>query len=129
MEPSRHNGSCLCGAVRFTVKGDLPAPDICHCRACRKQSGHSFASADIAEADLSISGMESLGWYQSSAKVRRGFCTRCGSTLFWDPLERDWTAVAVGAFDGPTGARAHAHIFTAEKSDYYDIADDLPQNL
>ena len=123
-----HQGSCLCGAVRFEVAGDLPGPDACHCVACRKSSGHFFASTDVAKADLSVQGDENLRWYQSSEKVRRGFCGICGSSLFWDPVFRDWIGVAMGAFDAPTGAHLGKHIFVAEKGDYYDIADGLPQN-
>ena len=124
-----HQGSCLCGAVRFGVAGDLPGPDACHCVACRKSSGHFFASTDVAKADLSVQGEENLRWYQSSEKVRRGFCGICGSSLFWDPIFRDWIGVAMGAFDGATGAHLGKHIFVAEKGDYYTIADGLPQNL
>lgn len=123
-----HHGSCNCGAVRFEVDGALPGPDACHCSICRKQSGHYFASTDIPRASLTIHGAEKLTWYQSSEKVRRGFCSTCGCTLFWDPLHKDWTGVAMGAFDSPTGTRLRIHIFVAEKGDYYDIADGLPQN-
>jgi len=63
----------------------------------------------------------------SSAKVRRGFCVECGSFLFWDPRGHDFIAVAMGAFDLPTQSRLHAHIFVAEKGDYYAIADGVPQ--
>ena len=120
-------GSCLCCAVRFAVTGDLGSPDACHCTACRKQTGHHLASCDVPKSALSITG--AVTWYQSSEKVRRGFCGTCGSTLFWDPVFRDWIGIAMGAFDGPTGVRLARHIFTAEKGDYYDIADGLPQNL
>lgn len=122
-----HAGSCLCGAVAFTVDADLPPPDICHCSLCRKQSGHCFASADVPKAALAVSDDGSLKWFQSSEKIRRGFCGRCGSSLFWEPSHRDWVAVAMGAIDGPTGTRAAMHIFVADKGDYYDIADGLPQ--
>lgn len=128
MEGLMHNGSCLCGAVSFIVAGELPPPDICHCRQCRKHSGHSFASTDVAREALSIMGDESLGWFASSEKVRRGFCVKCGSSLFWEPLHRDWIAVAMGAFDGPTATHAKMHIFVADKGDYYEIADGLPQH-
>lgn len=121
-------GSCLCGAVRFTVEGDLGHSDACHCTQCRKASGHYFASANVPRSALTVTGGEHIRWYASSAKVRRGFCGRCGSPLFWDPLERDWTGIALGAFDSPTGIRLEKHIFVAEKGDYYDIADGLPQN-
>jgi len=48
-------------------------------------------------------------------------------TLFWDPLSRDWLAIAMGAFDTPTQTRLTEHIFVAEKGDYYDIADGVTQ--
>ncbi len=123
-----HRGSCLCGAVTFEVTGDLPQPSACHCVACRKHSGHFEASVDIPADTLTISGEAHVRWYQSSEKVRRGFCDICGSTLFWDPVFRDWTAVAMGAFDTPTQTKLAMHIFVSEKGDYYDIADGLPQN-
>lgn len=123
-----HRGSCLCGAVRFEVASDLVGADACHCLACRKSSGHVFASVDVPKADLTVQGDENLRWYQSSEKVRRGFCGICGSSLFWDPVFRDWTGVAMGAFDGATGTHLTKHIFVAEKGDYYVIMDGLPQN-
>lgn len=123
-----HQGSCLCGRIHFTIKGTLGAPVACHCQQCRKQSGHYFASANVRRAELEITGEESLAWFQSSAKVRRGFCSNCGSWLFWDPPARDWIAVAMGAFDGSTSTQLERHIFVAQKGDYYEIGDGLPQN-
>jgi hypothetical protein len=123
-----HKGSCLCGAVRFEVAGDLKPADACHCSQCRKQSGHFWASTDVAGPDLTIHGAENVTWYRSSGKARRGFCSRCGSFLFWDPIGKDRIAVAMGAFDKPTGTKLHIHIFVADKGDYYEIADGLPQN-
>lgn len=121
-------GSCLCGAVRFVVTGPLSAPIACHCSMCRKQSGHFWASTDVAREALAIEGAEQLRWYHSSEKVRRGFCSQCGSALFWDPIGKDRIEVAMGAFDPPTATRLRMHIYVADKGDYYDIADGLPQN-
>ncbi len=123
-----HRGSCLCGAITFEVSGPLPPPDACHCTACRKQSGHYFVSTDVPRSTLVVQGAERVTWFQSSEKVRRGFCSRCGSPLFWDPLGKDWIGIAMGAFDLPTETKLRIHIFVAEKGDYYDITDDLPQN-
>lgn len=128
MSDTVHKGSCLCGAVTFEVVGDLPQPSACHCKACRKHSGHYEASVDIPRTALRLQNEDAVQWYQSSEKVRRGFCRTCGSTLFWDPIFHDWTAVAMGAFDTPTRTRLKMHIYVAEKGDYYDIADGLPQN-
>jgi hypothetical protein len=121
-------GSCNCGGVRFELAQTPTSPTACHCVQCRRQSGHFFASADVPKAALKLLASEPLGWYQASAKVRRGFCTRCGAWLFWEPIERDWISVALGAIDAATGLKLQRHIFVAEKGDYYDIADGLPQN-
>jgi hypothetical protein len=122
-------GSCLCGAVRFNVDAELTGGDACHCMQCRKHSGHYFASTDIPKTALRVESEDALAWYQSSDRVRRGFCRICGSSLFWDPVQSDKIAVAMGAFDDPTRTNLHMHIFVAEKGDYYDIADGLPQHL
>ena len=123
-----HRGSCLCGAVTFEVEGDLRPPDACHCSNCRKQSGHYFASTDVPRSRVTIHGADKVTWYRSSEKVRRGFCSVCGSALFFDPVHRDWIGLAMGAFDGATGTRLEMHIFVSQKGDYYEIADGLPQN-
>lgn len=123
-----HKGACLCGAVSFEVAGELHPPDACHCSQCRGQSGHFWASTDVPREALTLRGAEHLTWYRSSERVRRGFCSVCGSVLFWDPIGRERIGVAMGAFDAPTGTRLALHIFTANKGDYYDIADGLPQN-
>ena len=126
-----HKGSCLCGAVTFQVQGDLAPPDACHCIQCRKWTGHVLASTEVPRSALTVHGTEHVCWYQSSVKVRRGFCALCGSSLFFDPLDRakhDWTGISMGAFDTPTGTHLALHIFVAEKGDYYEITDDLPQH-
>jgi hypothetical protein len=127
-ERDMHRGSCLCGAVRFEVTGSLPPPDACHCSQCRKHSGHYFASTDVPRAALTIHGEDNLTWFRSSEKVRRGFCSTCGSSLFWDPIYKDWIGIAMGAFEMPTDTKLRIHIFVADKGDYYDIKDGLPQN-
>lgn len=120
-------GSCLCGAVTFEVDGELAPADACHCRNCRKQSSHFFVSTDVPRVALRVDGTEHLTWFGSSKQVLRGFCSRCGSSLFWDSIARDWMSVAMGAFDGPTGGAIAKHIFVAEKGDYYELSDGLPQ--
>lgn len=126
-----HKGSCLCGAVEFEVKCKLNSPDACHCIQCRKWTGHFLTSTDIKRSALTIQGSENVTWYDSSEKIRRGFCAKCGSSLFFDPIDQkkhNWIGVSMGAFDQPTEAKLALHIFVAEKGDYYEITDDLPQN-
>ena len=75
---------------------------------------------------MTIQGSENVKWYQTE-NVQRGFCSTCGSSLFWDPIEKDWIAISMGAFDGPTHTKLEKHIFTATQGDYYEITDGLPQ--
>ncbi|MEA3009911.1 MAG: hypothetical protein QOJ91_1603 [Sphingomonadales bacterium] len=121
-------GACLCGAVSFEVEGELAPPDICHCTQCRAWSGHCLASTNVPRDKLAVEGADHVRWHRSSENIRRGFCSICGSSLFWDPEHRDWTSIAMGAFETPTGTRADKHIFTASKGDYYEIGDGLPKH-
>ena len=70
---------------------------------------------------------EGLTWYRSSDFAQRGFCSRCGSSLFYQIDDKDATGVAAGALDGTTGLTTGKHIFVADKGDYYQIADAAPQ--
>jgi len=126
-----HKGSCLCQAVKFEVEGSLPSPDGCHCSQCRKWTGHFLASTEVLRSALKIHGSDRVSWFHSSNKVRRGFCSTCGASLFFDPIDKEkhnWIGISMGAFDTPTGTELALHIFVAEKGDYYEITDGLPKN-
>lgn len=127
MSDSEHGGSCLCGAVRFVVTGDLKPANACHCSQCRRMSGHFWVSTEVADDRLTLNGAENVRWFASSARATRGSCASCGSALFWKSNDAPCTEIALGAFDKPTGAEIEMHNFVADKGDYYDIADGLPQ--
>ena len=117
-------GGCLCGKIQHTVTGPLRPVIACHCNQCRKTTGHFVAATSAVRGDIQITG--DVTWYVSSDTARRGFCGTCGSQLFWDgPGEN--LSITAGTIDGPTGLKTKAHIFCADKGDYYDIADGLPQ--
>jgi len=114
-------GSCLCGAVKFEVKGPLRAVIACHCHQCRKQTGNYMSATGAKDIYLKMTEARGLKWYRSSDEARRGFCGECGSTLFWKGDGRDYTAIAAGAIDGPTGLKLAGHIFCDYAGDYYEI--------
>lgn len=117
-------GSCLCGAVRYRVDGPLRPVVACHCTQCRKTSGHFVAATSARRETVTVTG--EVAWYHASAKARRGFCAICGSSLFWDGPGTH-LSIHAGTLDGATGLRQVGHIFCADKGDYYELADDLPQ--
>jgi hypothetical protein len=120
-------GSCLCGGVRIAVaSAPEHPPEACHCGMCRKQSGHYLAAVNVLKTDLTVEGDDSVAWFRSSEKVRRGFCSVCGSTLFWAPVMDGYRhiAVAMGLFDKSTSMRIAKHTFVGDKGDYYELPDD-----
>ncbi|TMJ35206.1 MAG: GFA family protein [Alphaproteobacteria bacterium] len=100
-------GSCLCGAVKFTVTGPLRAVIACHCRQCRKQTGNYMSATGAKDEYLKLTETRGLRWYRSSETAKRGFC--------------NYTAIAAGAIDGPTGLKLAGHIFCDDAGDYYEI--------
>jgi hypothetical protein len=125
-------GRCLCGAVRYEVKGPLRDVLICHCEECRRWHGHFSASTAARREDLVLTEQRGLKWIDSpnsDARARRGFCAECGSSLFWDPPDRETISIAAGTLDGDTGLRVIAHWYVSQAGDYYDLpSDGLPRH-
>jgi len=120
------SGSCLCGSIAFEAEHQGARVVACHCGQCRKQSGHLWAATAVPTASLRFDKDSTLAWFTSSQTAERGFCTTCGSSLFWRFKGGENTSVGLGALDEPTNLTLQTHIFTAHKGDYYDITDGLP---
>ena len=127
MSEEIHTGSCLCGRIRLRISGPMRPVVACHCGQCRKQTGHYYAATNAPDEAIEIEGREHLKWFQSSDVAKRGFCAECGSALLWKHEKDDFTSILAGCLDMPTGLRLGKHIFVADKGDYYEIADGLPQ--
>ena len=123
-------GSCLCGAIGIEIDEPLEhAPEACHCSMCRKQTGNFFVGVNVRRTALRVRGEENVAWYRSSGEVQRGFCSLCGSTLFWKPTMPgyQWTSVALGCLDTAVELRVAKHTFVADKGHYYEITDGAVQ--
>jgi len=121
------SGGCLCGGVRYRVGGRLEDVGACHCSQCRKTTGHFFVATSCDRAALTFEADGTLTWYQSSPGARRGFCSRCGASLFWERIDSSKIDILAGTLDQPTGLKMTDHIYVDDKGDYYDIDDGLPQ--
>lgn len=69
-----HTGACLCGAIRYAVRGPLRPVVVCHCSQCRRQTGHYLAASSVALERFDLHAHESLRWYRASDTAERGFC-------------------------------------------------------
>jgi len=111
-------GSCLCGAVRYEIRGDILRTSNCWCTMCQKQHGAASGPyANVATADLHIvQGAAAITRYASSPDVERTFCKVCGSNLCWQSLShRDRIAVTLGTFDTPYEGKVVDDLYTDTK--------------
>ena len=122
-----HRGGCLCGAVRYEVRGPLRPALVCHCGMCQRLHGGPAHYSAAERRALRFLRDDGLVWYRSSPSARRGHCRICGASLFWQPEAADYTAVSCGSLDRPNEVRAAGHIFMVDKGDYYEVCDGLPQ--
>jgi len=86
----RLEGSCHCGAVRFTLISRTPYPYMrCYCSICRKTGGGGGYAINIMgeAATLEVEGEDRLGVYQAridgkTSPGERHFCRDCASALW-----------------------------------------------
>lgn len=119
-------GGCQCGALRYRIEGRLRYPHLCHCRMCQKASGNYFMplAASIRSEFAMTRGEAS--WFQSSDHVRRGFCGRCGTPLFYDMPEAGFINITLGSLDDPQRVKPEAQSNPATKMRWFDQLDGLP---
>ena len=125
--PEKLTGRCNCGAVSFVATGPFRPAKACHCKSCRRQSGHYVAATETDFSRLTLSGEAAIRWFSATEHARRGFCPICGAHLFWQRTGSDRISIWMGCLDEPTGLRLADHIYVSEKGDYYDLTDGLPQ--
>ena len=122
-------GGCLCAGVRYRLHGKCRNIIICHCENCRRTHGHVSAYTAVDQLDLELTRQESLQWYHdASPNTWRGFCNRCGASLFWDRRDgQGRISIAAGSLDDASGLSVVGHIFMREAGRYYEVDDGLPR--
>ena len=126
---SRNNKiiSCLCGGIQLKTKGPLRHVSNCHCRQCMKTHGNYAAYTNALEKDIKFIKKGTLKWFKSSKKARRGFCNKCGASIFFKFLGSDDISIAAGMFQNPTKLKTTINIFVKGKLDYYQLDNKLPK--
>ncbi|HSK59970.1 MAG TPA: GFA family protein [Actinomycetospora sp.] len=112
------SGRCLCGTVAYRVVGPLRSVVVCHCRDCRRWHGRAAAMTCADRGGVAISGEEALRWFRTPDGPDRGFCARCGSSLFWAAPGRGSISIAAGTLDAADGLRTVAHIWCDHAPSY-----------
>lgn len=75
--------SCLCGGIKFKTEGNHRDVQNCHCSQCMKTHGHYAAYTKIEEQNIKFIKKTTLKWFKSSKRAKRGFCNKCGASVFF----------------------------------------------
>ncbi len=119
-----HTGGCQCGAIRYRAEGEIGFPHVCHCRMCQKAAGSYFMPfGGVAYENFTLTRGEPA-WFQSSETVRRGFCSNCGTPLFYDG-GGDHISITLGSLDDPQRVRPELQTNLARKLPWFGELDGL----
>lgn len=117
------SGGCLCGAVRYTVRGEPFHVGRCHCGDCRKESG----SAYTIYGQWPLEAFESTG--EHATYQGRSFCPRCGSSLFTLDEEGVGAEIQLGSLDdAPFGLRPEAELWIKRREPWLLAIDGASQH-
>lgn len=124
-----HTGSCLCGTVRYEIRGDIGPGFYCHCARCRKASGSAFASNAVVALDdfVVTAGADALKTFVAETGLHRSFCGNCGSPIISRREGVPQVRVRLGTLDTPLGQGPQAHIYVDSKADWWEIHDAVPR--
>ena len=131
-------GSCHCGAVRFTVESAHYYPfNVCYCSICRKTTGGGGFAINLGGEfeSLRVEGEAHLRVYQSmmpsqdggdpeQSPAQRHFCGTCGSHLWlWDPRWPELVHPLASAIDTDLPAPPErTHLMVGSKASWVEVA-------
>ncbi|EDM78452.1 hypothetical protein PPSIR1_33094 [Plesiocystis pacifica SIR-1] len=127
---TRHQGSCLCGAVRFEIEGPFDQFALCHCSRCRKGTGSVHgANLFATKAQLNwTSGADAVRSFAlAGTRHARSFCSRCGSAMPSTQMEGKLLVVPAGSLDTDLESLPTAHILCDDRANWEDVVAGAPR--
>ena len=125
------HGSCLCGAIRFEVTGELQMMLHCHCSRCRRARSAAHATNLFVPLEgFRYSRGEDLlreSKLPEAARFGVAFCSACGSDVARRSPQINGVVIPAGGLDDDPGFAPQAHIFVGSRANWYAITDPLPQ--
>ncbi len=125
-------GGCMCGAVRYEVRGMPFWVGHCHCESCRRHIGAPVVTYVGFRKDQVVFTKGRRQIYNSSPGVGRAFCGQCGTPLTWEgksnlPERGEIFEFHISTFDDPNAFVPTNHVFYSERIAWFDVADGLPR--
>ncbi len=107
-------GSCLCKNIVFEIFNECRYSVLCHCSMCQKSNAEFSNYTKVKKENIKFSKKKNLKWFFSSKDYKRGFCSICGSSLFFQSRHSDnEISVSTGSINSIIPVKGH--IFYDEK--------------
>ncbi len=113
-------GQCMCGAVKFSATAAKPTVGVCHCDMCRRWGSGPFMEVDCQE--VNFEGEDAISTIRSSEWAERGFCSKCGSSLFYRIVESNEYQMSAGLLDDTSELQMSLQVFTDVKPAFYEFS-------
>jgi len=114
-------GRCVCSATQITAKIVSRSVAACHCGLCRRWAGGPFMAVDCG-TEVSITGEDTIAVFDSSDWAERGFCSKCGTHLFYRLKQNQQYYMPAGIFEDDSNFVFDHQVFIDEKPEYYKFA-------
>ncbi len=126
MDNVSEKSSCLCGAVKIEAKEVNPKFSVCHCKTCRSWGGGPFFAVQCG-TEVNIKGQDSVKIYESSSWASRGFCSECGTHLFFKIKKTGEYNMPLGLFPGLKEIEMSTEYFSDEKPGHYHFSNETKE--
>lgn len=117
-------GSCLCGAVKYNVKGPFIRFFFCHCSRCRRSTGTEHAANIFTRSGnvTFLSGEDKIKRFDlpEAAQFSRAFCTECGSPVPYVSRDGKVHVVPAGSLTHFDGRQVDANVHWDARADWYE---------
>jgi len=128
MTAIERTGRCLCGAVRFSARGEPNWIAHCHCDSCRRATSAAFATYAGYPAEAVAWTAAAPRRYASSPGVTRSFCANCGAPMSF--AGERWPGeihLFAASFDAPGELVPQLHVYAEEQLPWVHLDDGLPR--
>ena len=93
-------GSCLCKKITFEIKNECRYSVFCHCQMCQASNAEFSSYTKVKKENLNFKSKKTLKWFVSSKHYKRGFCSICGSSLFFQKKSSDdYISISTGTLN------------------------------
>ncbi|NOJ15837.1 GFA family protein [Vibrio splendidus] len=123
---SYSEASCLCGVVKIKAENIDPKFTVCHCQSCRTWGGAPFFAVKCG-TQVKIEGVDKVKMYKSSSWASRGFCSECGTHLFYKFKETGEYNMPVGLFPDLEGLEMDMQYFSDMRPGYYCFSNETKE--